>query len=65
MQSMKLRGFQDAEAVRSRALKLRALGRISGEDQRYIVERAEEIMARIITMEEVDSDGNPVVAEEG
>jgi hypothetical protein len=65
MQSMKVRGFRDAESVRTRALKLRALGRISGEDQRYITERAEEIMARIVTMTEVNGDGDSVAIEEG
>jgi hypothetical protein len=57
---MKVRGFQDAEGLRLRAMKLRALGRISGEDERFITTRAEEIMARIVAMEEVGPSGDPI-----
>lgn len=60
MQSMKVRGFQDADAVASRAQKLRALGRISELDEEYIVSRAKEIMARIVSMEEVGPSGDPI-----
>jgi hypothetical protein len=64
MQSMKVRGFHDAACVATRAQKLRALGRISGKDEEYIVNRAKEIMARIIAMEEVDAKGDPIGEEE-
>jgi hypothetical protein len=60
MQSMKVRGYADAEAVLHRARKLRALGRISGPDEEYITIRAEEIMARIVEMQEVDNLGDPI-----
>lgn len=63
MQSLKVRGYRDAEALVSRARRLRALGRISGEDERYITDRAEEIMAKIVDMEEVGPDGDPIEEE--
>lgn len=60
MQSMKVRGYHDADAVASRAQKLQALGRISPEDEEYIVSRAKEIMARIVAMRETDSQGDQI-----
>lgn len=60
MQSMKVRGYRDAEELLNRARKLRALGRISGPDEEYITSRAEEIMAHIVEMQEVDSQGDPI-----
>jgi hypothetical protein len=60
---MKVRGYRDADAVASRAQKLRALGRISGPDEEYIVSRAREIMARIVSMTEEDQHGDPIGGE--
>lgn len=63
MQSMKFRGYRDAEAIVQRARRLRALGRISGPDEEYITSRAEEIMARIVEMHEVDAQGDQIEEE--
>lgn len=60
---MKVNGHRDILAVLQRVRRLRALGRISGPDESYIATRAEEIIARIVTMEETDANGDPI--EEG
>jgi len=60
MQSMKFRGYRDAEALVQRVRRLRALGRVSGPDEEYIATRAEEIMAKIVEMHEVDGNGDQI-----
>lgn len=52
--SLKDAGTEEARALKRRVLRQRALGRISETDSKYIVDRLEEIEARIILMWEDD-----------
>jgi hypothetical protein len=64
MQSMKVRGYRDIDSALQRARKLRALGRISGPDLEAIEKPLLTVLARIVTMEETDATGEPIVGEE-
>lgn len=61
MQSLKNNGIMDVRRVIGRARKVRALGRISGQDLEYIERRLLEVEARIISMEEVDMYGKEIL----
>jgi len=53
---MKGLGREDAERIKRRALRSQAMGRISESDAAYITRRAEEIIARIVSMKETGTD---------
>lgn len=50
----------DVRRVIARARKVRALGRISGADLEFIEARLLEVEARIISMSEVDQNGEEI-----
>lgn len=60
MRPMKTQGLVSVQELKQRARRLRALGRISGVDQDYIVVRLDEIEARIISMSETNEKGDEV-----
>lgn len=57
MRSLKSAGIRDVVALRRRARRLVALGRVMPDDAAYIVVRLDEIEARIVSMREVDEYG--------
>jgi hypothetical protein len=54
---MKTLGRAEVAMALSRIRRLRALGRVSGIDAGYIEERLLQIDARIISMNEINEDG--------
>jgi hypothetical protein len=52
MRSMKTRGLAEVQAARKRAQRLAAMGRVSEENEEYIVSRLKEVEARIVEMRE-------------
>lgn len=54
--SLKINGIQEIRAVKSRATRQRALGRITETDCDYIVSRCNEIEAKIVEMHEDSPD---------
>lgn len=60
MRSLKDVGMAEVAALRRRARRQLALGRALPEDVRYIVERLDQIEARIVSMQEFDEYGKEV-----
>jgi hypothetical protein len=57
---MKEQGSREVDAVLRRVKRLNALGRVGETDCRYIVERLQEVEARIVIMSEIDERGDPL-----
>ncbi len=57
MRPLKSAGVGEVRALRSRTRRLLALGRVLPADAAYIVERCDEIEARIVSMHEEDEYG--------
>jgi tRNA A37 threonylcarbamoyladenosine dehydratase len=60
MRPMKVSGLAEIRSARARAVKLQAMERIDKPDLDYIVERLDEVEAKIISMREVGEDGEEV-----
>lgn len=60
MRPLKLTGADHVESLLARTRKVRAMGRISGPDAKYIEDRLLEIQARIASMSEVGENGEEV-----
>lgn len=57
---MKVAGSRELASALSRIRRLRALGRVSGPDEQFIVEHLEAVQARIVSMSEAGEDGEEV-----
>jgi len=60
MRSMKEAGLKEAQALRRRVGRLRAMERIGEDDHEYIDTRLKAIEARIVQMRETDEYGQEV-----
>jgi len=54
MKLLKEAGVDEVRALRSRVIKSLAMGRIGRDDHDYLVDRLDEVEARIVSMEERD-----------
>lgn len=52
MKALKELGHEDAERIKRRALKARAMGRVAEKDADMIIDLADQIMAHIVGMRE-------------
>lgn len=57
---LKERGVDDVDSVRRRVRRLLGLSRVLPDDAAYIVERLDEVEARIVSMRELDEYGKEV-----
>lgn len=57
---MKVSGLAEIRAAKARLIRLYALERVGRFDMEYIAERLDEVEARIISMPEIDEDGEEV-----
>lgn len=57
MRSLKSAGTKEVARLRSRTRRLLALGRVMPDDAAYIVQRCDEIDARIVAMQEINEYG--------
>lgn len=57
---MKVSGLAEVRAAKTRLIRLYALERVGRDDMEYIATRLEEVEARIISMPELDEDGEEV-----
>lgn len=57
MRSLKSAGVDEVARLRRRTRRLLAMGRVLPDDAAYIVERLDEVDARIVSMIEYNEDG--------
>jgi hypothetical protein len=60
MESMKTRGYRDVDSALRRVRSLHSLGRLGLNDKTYIEDRLQQVLARIISMQEEDKHGDPI-----
>ena len=56
MKSLKDAGSRDLDAVRSRALRLAGLGRVTSEDAKEVADRCDALKTYIGSIDEIDPD---------
>lgn len=62
MEPLKTRGIAELKTLRRRVRRQRAMGRINKADFDFIDGRLDEVEARIVSMQELDKDGEEVGA---